>query len=42
MKTILKGGLIACILLSVSVTVFPQGGGTLKPPAGTPKPPARA
>lgn len=40
MKTIIKSGLIACILLSVSVTVFPQGGGSLKPPPGTVKPPA--
>jgi hypothetical protein len=32
--TILKGGLIVSLLLSISVNGFPQGGGTLKPPTG--------
>ncbi len=32
--TIMKGGLIACILISMSVNLFAQGGGSLKAPAG--------
>ena len=31
---IVKLGLTACLLLSLSVDVFAQGGGTLKPPSG--------
>ena len=34
LPTIKKSGLIACILLSISVELFAQGGGTLRPPAG--------
>ncbi len=33
---ILKGGLIACLLLTVSVNLASQGGGTLKAPADKP------
>jgi hypothetical protein len=33
---IMKGGLIACLLLSISVNLASQGGGTLKAPAGKP------
>jgi hypothetical protein len=32
--TIMKGGLIACILLSLSVNLVAQGGGHLKAPSG--------
>lgn len=32
--TTMKGGLIACILLSLSVNLVAQGGGSLKAPAG--------
>ncbi len=32
--TIMKGGLIACILLSLSVDLVAQGGGSLSAPAG--------
>lgn len=34
LATIKKGGLIACILLSISVDLSAQGGGTLTAPAG--------
>lgn len=34
LTTIMKGGLIACLLLSLSVNVVAQGGGSLKAPAG--------
>lgn len=34
LTTILKGGLIACILLSLSVNLAAQGGGSLKAPSG--------
>ncbi|MFN2513525.1 MAG: hypothetical protein ABR568_19160 [Pyrinomonadaceae bacterium] len=33
-KTITKSGLIACILLSLSINLVAQGGGSLKAPAG--------
>ncbi|MCA1574058.1 MAG: hypothetical protein LC770_05875 [Acidobacteria bacterium] len=34
LTTIMKGGLIACILLSLSVNLLAQGGGSLGAPAG--------
>jgi len=34
LTTIMKGGLIACILLSLTVDLVAQGGGSLKAPAG--------
>lgn len=38
LTTIIKGGLIACILFSLSVDLVAQGGGTLKSPAPAPAP----
>jgi hypothetical protein len=32
--TTIRAGLIACILLSLSVNLYAQGGGTLQPPSG--------
>ena len=34
MTTIMRSGLIACTLISMTVTLFAQGGGSLGPPAG--------
>lgn len=34
LTTIMKGGLIACILLSLNINVVAQGGGNLKAPEG--------
>ncbi len=34
LKTIMKGGLIACILLSLNVNLLAQGGGRLGTPSG--------
>lgn len=34
LETIVKGGLIACILLSLSVNLLAQGGGSLGTPSG--------
>ncbi len=34
LTTIMKGGLIACILLSLCVNLVAQGGGSLRAPAG--------
>jgi hypothetical protein len=34
LTTTMRGGLIACILLTLSISLFAQGGGTLSAPSG--------